>query len=243
MNAWVVLPTYNEAETVGRMIDDLVGLGIGLSVLVIDDDSPDGTGAIADECAAWHSSVHVVHRRGERGLGTAYMAGFREALGRGAEAVLTMDCDYSHDPRQAPAMLAALEQAPIVVGSRYVTGGLIAGWSWHRRVLSWSANLFVHTLFHIPASDCTSGFRAYRREVLARIPWALVRSTGYSFLVESLLWASRQEGSHVTEIPICFRDRHEGKSKLGWREAVHGTINLIGVWRRDAGKARGRRDG
>jgi dolichol-phosphate mannosyltransferase len=243
VKTWVVLPTYNEAGNLGRMIDDLVGLEAGLSVLVVDDDSPDGTGAIAEERTRRHASVRILHRRGERGLGTAYLAGFREALAGGAEAVLTMDCDYSHDPAQVPEMVAALEGADVVVGSRYAPGGRIVGWSWHRRVLSRSANRFVHALFHLPASDCTSGFRVYRRRVLELIPWDSVRSTGYSFLVESLLWASRQDGARIVEVPICFRDRDEGKSKLGWREAVHGAANLLRVWKRgaDAGGSNARR--
>jgi dolichol-phosphate mannosyltransferase len=233
VKAWVVLPTYNEAGNLGRLLGDLKRIE-GLRVLVVDDDSPDGTGRIADEQAAQNPAIQVLHRRGERGLGTAYLAGFREALTRDAAAVLTMDCDYSHDPSDVPRILSALADADLVVGSRYVTGGAIVGWSPHRRVLSRAANTFVHTLFHLPASDCTSGFRGYRRHVLEAIPWDEVRSTGYSFLVESLLWASRIPGARVAEIPICFRDRDEGKSKLGWREAVHGAANLLRVWRRGA---------
>jgi dolichol-phosphate mannosyltransferase len=240
LKVWVNLPTFNEAGNIGRMIDDLVSLPIGASVLVVDDDSPDGTGAIADERAQRHTTVHAMHRRGERGLGTAYLAGFREALARGAEAIVTMDCDYSHDPAQVPELVAALEGAHVVVGSRYVPGGRIVGWSWHRLVLSRSANRFVHALFQLPASDCTSGFRVYRRCVLEEIPWHLVKSTGYSFLVESLLWASRQQGRRIAEVPICFRDRDEGKSKLGWREAIHGAANLLRVWRRRADPGVGR---
>jgi dolichol-phosphate mannosyltransferase len=231
MNTWVVLPTYNEAGNLGRLLDDLARI-TALRVLVVDDDSPDGTGKIAEERAAASDSVRVLHRRGERGLGTAYLAGFHEALARGADSVLTMDCDYSHDPTQVPQILGALQNADLVIGSRYVAGGQIVGWSAHRRVLSRAANAFVHTLFHLPASDCTSGFRAYRRPVLEGIPWAEVRSTGYSFLVESLLWASRIPDVRVAEVPICFRDRDEGQSKLGWREAVHGAANLLRVWRR-----------
>jgi dolichol-phosphate mannosyltransferase len=213
------------------LLDDLARI-TSLTVLVVDDDSPDGTGKIADERAAASGRVRALHRHGERGLGTAYLAGFREALARGADAVLTMDCDYSHDPAQVPQLLGGLENADLVIGSRYIGGGEIVGWSPHRRVLSRAANSFVHTLFHLPASDCTSGFRAYRRHVLEGIPWPEVRSTGYSFLVESLLWASRIPGVRVVEVPICFRDRDEGQSKLGWREAVHGAANLLRVWRR-----------
>jgi dolichol-phosphate mannosyltransferase len=233
MNVWVVLPTYNEAGNLGRLLDALDRIE-GLHVLVVDDDSPDGTGRIADERASRSPRVHVHHRRGQRGLGTAYLTGFREALDRGADAVVTMDCDFSHDPAQLPEILSALEAADLVIGSRYVAGGEIVGWSGHRRVLSRAANTFVHTLFHLPASDCTSGFRGYRRRVLESIPWGEVRSTGYSFLVESLLWASRIPDARVVEVPICFRDRNEGKSKLGWREAVHGAGNLLRVWGRGA---------
>jgi len=233
MNTWVILPTYNEAGNLGRLLDDLARIP-ALRVLVVDDGSPDGTGKIADERAARSESVRVLHRRGARGLGTAYLAGFREALASGADAVLTMDCDYSHDPGQVPQIIIALESADLVIGSRYVRGGEIVGWSPHRRILSRAANTFVHALFSLPASDCTSGFRGYRRAVLEGIPWTEVRSTGYSFLVESLLWASRIPGVRVAEVPICFRDRDEGKSKLGWREAVHGAANLLRVWRRGA---------
>ncbi|HEY7513460.1 MAG TPA: polyprenol monophosphomannose synthase, partial [Vicinamibacteria bacterium] len=220
MNVWVVLPTYNEAGNLGRIVAALVALDAAPGILVVDDASPDGTGSLADRLSRRHPKVRVLHREGERGLGTAYLAGFREALSAGAEAVLTMDCDFSHDPGQVPALVAALREADVVVGSRYAPGGRIVGWGLHRRLLSRTANGFVHTLFHLPARDCTSGFRAYRRHVLEAIPWDLLRSTGYSFLVESLLWATRVPGVRVVEVPICFRDREEGRSKLGWREAV-----------------------
>ena len=235
LNVWVVLPTYNEAGNLGRLLGDLREVVPRLRVLVVDDDSPDGTGQIADDRAARDATVRVLHRRGERGLGTAYLAGFREALAQGADAVLTMDCDYSHDPRQVPVLVAALEGADLVIGSRYVPQGEIVGWSIHRRILSRAANAFVHALFRLPARDCTSGFRVYRRHALEGTPWAQVRSSGYSFLVESLLWVSRIPGIRVAEVPICFRDRNEGQSKLGWREAVHGAANLLRVWRRGTG--------
>lgn len=230
LNVWVVLPTYNESGNLARLLGALREVGPSLHVLVVDDDSPDGTGRIADEHAARDPALRVLHRRGERGLGTAYLAGFREALEHDADAVLTMDCDYSHDPAQVPDLVAALEEADLVIGSRYVPRGEIVGWSTHRRILSRAANGFVHVLFRLPAADCTSGFRAYGRRALEGVPWVRVRSTGYSFLVESLLWVSRLPGIRVIEVPICFRDRHEGRSKLGWREAVHGALNLLRVW-------------
>jgi dolichol-phosphate mannosyltransferase len=230
MPTWVVLPTYDEAANLRRMVEALLALEAGLSILVVDDDSPDGTGAVADELARAHAAVRVLHRT-ERGLGTAYLAGFRAALAGGAASVLTMDCDFSHEPEAVPSLIAGLAGADLVIGSRYVAGGRIEGWSLYRRLLSRAANGFVHALFHAPASDCTSGFRLYRASVVAGVPWERIRSTGYSFLVESLLWASRVGGARVREVPICFRDRRHGASKLGWREAVHGARNLLQLWR------------
>ena len=230
MSTWVILPTYNEAGNVTRMVDALTALGLGLRVLVVDDDSPDGTGAIADGLAARDANVQVVHRSGERGLGTAYLAGFREATRRGGERLITMDCDFSHDPATIPRLLAAAETADVVIGSRYVVGGRIQGWPPHRRLISKAANLFVHVFFHLTANDCTSGFRLYRKAVVEGIPWNRVRSTGYSFLVETLLWASGQDGARLAEVPICFRDRAHGKSKLGGREVVLGARNLLRLW-------------
>lgn len=229
MNVWIILPTYNEAANLPRLVEAILGLGADLNILVVDDDSPDQTGAIADALAARDSRVHVIHRK-ERGLGAAYLAGFREALGRGAEALLTMDCDFSHDPAMIPDLVKALDEADVVIGSRYVPGGRVEGWPVHRRALSRLANAFVHTLFHLPANDCTSGFRLYRKRIVLGVEWERVRSVGYSFLVESLYWASRQENTRVKELPICFRDRERGTSKLGWREAVHGARNLVRLW-------------
>lgn len=229
MNTWVVLPTYNESANLANMVAAISGLGADLDIIVVDDASPDGTGRIADGLAESNPRVHVIHRQ-ERGLGTAYLAGFHEALARGGEALLTMDCDFSHDPAVIPDLMRALQNADMVIGSRYVPGGSIEGWPRHRRVLSRSANLFVHALFDIPARDCTSGFRIYRKHLVLGIEWGRIRSTGYSFLVESLYWASRQDGARLSEVPICFRDREHGTSKLGWREALHGALNLIRLW-------------
>ena len=211
------------------MVEKIASLDANLRIVVVDDASPDGTGAIADELKAKDPRVHVIHRT-ERGLGTAYLAGFREAMARGGNALLTMDCDFSHDPAVIPDLMKALGSADLVIGSRYVPGGRVEGWPVHRKVLSRVANNFVHALFDIPAKDCTSGFRLYRKEVVQAIEWENVRSTGYSFLVESLYWASRQKGARLVEVPITFRDRTRGASKLGWREAVHGARNLIQLW-------------
>jgi len=232
MATWVILPTYDEAANLARMAQALAALDLGLRVVVVDDASPDGTGAIADALAARDPHLRVLHRNGKRGLGGAYLAGFREAIGQGAQALLTMDCDFSHDPGSVPRLIERLTEADVVIGSRYVREGRVEGWPPHRRLISKSANAFVHALFRLPAADCTSGFRLYRREVVEGIPWERVRSTGYSFLVETLFWAARQNGVRIAEVPICFRDRQRGASKLGWREAVYGARNLVRLWLR-----------
>jgi dolichol-phosphate mannosyltransferase len=234
---WIVLPTYNEAENVTKMIRAISSVDGDLQILVVDDNSPDGTGRLAQEVAHGSSQVHVIHRQGKRGLGTAILAGLRYAIESGAEAVLTMDCDFSHDPRVIPLIIERSSVADLVIGSRYVPGGRIENWPRRRKILSSSANSFVRMLFHMPAHDCTSGFRLYRRHVLENIPWAGVRSSGYSFVVETLYWAAHQEGVVVSEVPICFANRVHGESKMGFREIVSGMVNLLRLKTRLRGKS------
>ena len=226
-NICVVLPTLNEAENLPRMLEAIRALGADLQVLVVDDLSQDGTGQVAEGLAQLLGGIAVVHRTGRPGYGQALTEGFRWALDRGAQVLLTLDCDFSHDPADIPRLLAALEHADLVVGSRYTTGGAIRDWPRYRRLLSAAANGFVRTLFRLPSRDCTSGFRAYRRQVLEGIPWDRLHSPGYSFLVEVLYWASRGGGRRVAEVPICFTDRKWGKSKMGPREIVFGAANLL----------------
>lgn len=227
MQTWVVLPTYNEAENITRMLDAIVALGLGLKIVVVDDASPDGTGDIVAQRAQADAAIQVLQRRDERGLGTAYLAGFCHAIAAGASAALTMDCDFSHDPHAIPALLTALEGQDLVIGSRYVPGGRVENWPAHRKLLSASANRFVRALFQVPVSDCTSGFRLYRTVLLETIPWQRMHSTGYSFLVETLYWAAQQPDFRVREVPICFVDRTQGQSKMGLREALYGMRNLL----------------
>jgi dolichol-phosphate mannosyltransferase len=224
---WVVLPTFNEAENVTRMLRAINAVNGELQIVVVDDDSPDGTGWLVEEFAQDCSNVHVIHRQGERSLGTAYLAGFRHAIESGAQAILTMDCDFSHDPNVIPSFIEKIRSADLVIGSRYVPGGKIENWPMRRKLLSASANSFVRTLLGVPVHDCTSGFRLYRRHILENIPWHRVRSIGYSFLVETLYWATHQDGMAVSEVPICFTNRVLGESKLGLREAVQGMSNLL----------------
>jgi glycosyltransferase involved in cell wall biosynthesis len=223
----LVLPTLNEAENLPRLVAAVRAQAPALHVLVVDDASIDGTAALADGLADSDPAVRVLHRRGAPGYGEALTEGLRQALAGGAPAVLTMDCDFSHDPADLPRLIAGLEAAHVAIGSRYTPGGTIRDWSLSRRVLSATANGFVRALFRLPARDCTSGFRAYRREVLEGIPWARLHSAGYSFLVEVLYWSTQPAGRAVHEVPICFVDRRQGQSKMGLRQIVFGAANLL----------------
>lgn len=224
--ALLVLPTLNEAENLRRLVARIRELDVPVDILVVDDESTDGTGQHADELALRDAGIRVLHRTGRRGYGAALVGGFAIALGRDVSAVLTMDCDFSHDPADLPRLLAALAGADVVVGSRYTAGGRVADWPWHRRALSAAANAFVRLLFDLPARDCTSGFRIYRREALVGVPWERLNSTGYSFLVELLYWTTRS-GRRVREEPICFVDRKHGTSKMGLRQIFVGAADLL----------------
>ncbi len=225
--ACIVLPTLNEAENLGGVVGRLRAVAPEVEVLIVDDASADGTPAIADALARADPAVRVVHRGGKKGYGESLTEGFRAALDAGAAVVGSMDCDFSHDPGALPSLLAAIAEADLVIGSRYVTGGAIRNWGIYRTALSATANAFVRALFRLPVHDCTSGFRLYRREVLVAIPWGRLHSTGYSFLVEVLYWATRPPERRVREVPICYLDRARGKSKMGVRQIVSGAANLI----------------
>ncbi|HUG53238.1 MAG TPA: glycosyltransferase, partial [Vicinamibacteria bacterium] len=193
-----------------------------------DDESRDGTAEIAAGLARADPEVRVLHRRGKKGYGEALTEGFRVAMADGAEVLATMDCDFSHDPADLPRLLAALDDASAAIGSRYVEGGGIRDWPPHRRLLSGTANTFVRVLFALPARDCTSGFRAYRRSALEAVPWGRLHSAGYSFLVEVLFWVCCA-GHRCVEVPILFVDRKRGKSKMGLQQIVAGAANLLRV--------------
>lgn len=221
----VVIPTYNESENLPAIARALLALPISaLQLLVVDDNSPDGTGTIADELAAaanrtstpgW-PRMTVIHRTGKGGLGTAYVAGMRRALADGAEFVLQMDADFSHSPAYVPAMLGVMQAtgADVVVGSRYVPGGsLDAGWGAGRRLLSWFANLYSRAILGLRIRDMTAGFKLWRREALLDLNLEHVRSNGYSFQVE-MAYLSERRGFRIIEIPIHFEDRRIGQSKL-----------------------------
>ncbi len=210
-----VVPTYNERANLPRLIDALL-VHDGVRVIVVDDDSPDGTGAIADDLArARPDRVEVLHRTGPRGLGRSYVDGLRRALDSGADLICQMDADFSHDPSQLPSLMAAAAGADVdvVIGSRYVPGGAIVNWPIRRRLLSRFANFYIRAVTRLRPRDCTSGYRVWRREALAALPFDRLVSDGYSFLIE-VLFAAEEQGCRIVEAPITFVERREGESKL-----------------------------
>ena len=217
MQTLVIIPTYNEAENLAPLVENLFGLDIGLDVLVVDDHSPDGTGVVADDLAREDARVQVIHRPQKMGLGTAYTAGFALALDQRYESVITMDADFSHNPRYIPSLVELTEQNDLSIGSRYVPGGGVRLWGWHRRVLSRGANAFARTILGLEARDCTAGFRCYRAEVLRTVNPASIRADGYSYLIE-MLWRVQNAGFRVAETPIVFTDRRRGASKISRNE-------------------------
>jgi len=215
---FVILPTYNELENITQLVPELLALPCDLRVVIVDDNSPDGTGAAADRLAAEHRGrVEVIHRAGKLGLGTAYLAGFHRVCESGADWVLTMDADFSHHPRHIPDMLARSASADLVIGSRYVPGGGAVDSPLARRLLSRTANLVAHLALGLQARDVTAGFRLYRRAVLDSIPLDRIFSSGYSFLIE-MLFLVEQRGWRVVEAPILFHDRRLGASKISQTE-------------------------
>lgn len=209
----VIIPTYNEADNIDSILNRLTAAVPSADVLVVDDASPDGTGRLADAQAAVHDHIHVLHRAGKGGLGAAYLAGFDWALDAGYDVIVEMDADGSHAPEQLPRLLSAMDHADVAIGSRYVAGGTVVNWPWHRQVLSRGANLYARILLGSRVTDMTAGFRAYRADLLRAIDLAAVTSQGYCFQVD-LAWRSLQHGATVVEVPITFTEREIGASKM-----------------------------
>ena len=218
----VCLPTYNERENVERMVRALGELGV--SVLVIDDSSPDGTGELADRLARELSHVEVLHRERKEGLGPAYLAGFRRALADGTELILEMDCDFSHDPADVQRLIATASEADLVLGSRYIPGGSVGNWGLLRRAVSAGGSLYARLLLGVEVHDLTGGFKCYRRAVLETIDLGAISSKGYAFQIETTYRALRA-GFRVVEVPITFVDREQGGSKMSRR------IVLEAIWK------------
>jgi len=227
-DVWLILPTYDEAENIAaivaaaRAVLEQAAPGTH-RILVVDDGSPDGTGDIADAIAAEHDDVEVLHRTTREGLGPAYLAGFAYALDRGAQFVMEMDADFSHDPADLARLLAAMGDADLVLGSRYVAGGAVTDWGRIRRFVSRGGSWYARVVLGLAVRDLTGGFKCFRREVLEAIDLPTVRSRGYAFQVE-LTHRAVHAGFRVVELPIVFRDRELGHSKMSWRIAGEAAL-------------------
>ncbi|CAB4951795.1 unannotated protein [freshwater metagenome] len=224
----VIIPTYNERENLGLIVGRLRAAVPEAHVLVADDNSPDGTGAIADELAASDEHVRVLHRRGKEGLGAAYLAGFEWSLTEGYDVVVEMDADGSHQPEQLPRLLAALRDADLVLGSRWVPGGSVVNWPSSRKVLSRGGNLYTRVMLGVPLHDATGGFRAFRAQTLRTLDLTGVESKGYCFQVD-LAWRAVRAGLRVREVPIEFVERELGVSKMNQRIVVE-ALWRVTVW-------------
>jgi dolichol-phosphate mannosyltransferase len=213
----IIVPTYNERENIGLLVEGILALGTESRIIIVDDNSPDGTGELADELATQHSDLRVIHRPGKLGLGTAHIAGMKAALANGAAQIITMDADFSHHPRYIPDMLAALADFDVVIGSRYTRGGDTRYCTLPRKTLSRGANTFARMILGLDAGDATAGFRGYRRMVLESIVLDEIVSDGYSFLIE-MLYRCQRQGWRIGEVPIIFENRQRGASKISKTE-------------------------
>ena len=224
-DVWVVLPTYNEAENLERIAGAILGqLPESGTILIVDDNSPDGTGEIADGLAERDERVQVLHRPVKEGLGPAYLAGFEVALEGGAERIVEMDADFSHDPGYLPGLIAATDHADLAIGSRYVDGGGVRDWGPTRRFISRGGSAYARIALGLPIRDLTGGFKCFRREVLEAIDLETIEARGYAFQVETT-YRTIRAGFRVVEVPIVFRDRRAGSSKMS------GTIVAEAMWR------------
>ena len=224
----VVIPTYTERDNIQVLLPKLLEIRPDLRVIVVDDNSPDGTGAVVDEFARSHPGrIRVIHGQRKLGIGRAYLAGFRLALAEGADLIAQMDADLSHDPDDLPRLLARAESADLVLGSRYVPGGATVGWPWHRRAISRFGGIYARLVLGVPVADLTGGFKVYRRYTLEQIGLDAIRSDGYVFQIETTYRALR-DGRSVVEVPITFHERVAGQSKLSRRIVIEA---MVVVWR------------
>jgi dolichol-phosphate mannosyltransferase len=226
----VIIPTYDEAENLPKLVSALFSLPLDLRILVVDDNSPDGTGRLADELATEYQRILVIHRPDKLGLRSAYITGMQRALEGGADAIVQMDADFSHDPYLIPDMLRQIESCDMVLGSRYVPGGAVdVKWAAWRKGLSGFANFYARTILGMPQHDVTTGFRLWRRETLQGMPLEHIRSSGYIFLVEMAYLAYCLE-YRIGEVPIYFADRQSGKSKMSVGIQIEAAFRIWQVW-------------
>ena len=226
VRALVILPSYNEAENVLGLSQEILSADPDLEILVVDDNSPDGTGDLVENAGKDEPRIHLLRRPGKLGLGTAYLAGFRYGLDNGYDRILTMDCDGSHHPRHLPAVLEAAGTHDMVIGSRYVPGGGVVNWPWYRRALSSFANFYTRFLLRVPTHDNTAGFRCYSRAVLETVDPFQIRSSGYSFLYE-MVYRVHRAGFRIAEVPIVFEERRGGVSKIDSSEIYRAAWHVL----------------
>lgn len=225
MNAIVVIPTYNEIDNIERMIQAILGVLPEISILVVDDNSPDGTAKKIKELQSVNSNIHLLERAGKMGLGTAYCEGFQYALSKGFDYIFEMDADFSHDPKELPNFLEAIKDYDLVLGSRYIKGVNVVNWPLRRLLLSYFANLYTQVITGLPVKDATGGFKCFRAELLKKIDLTTINSNGYGFQIEMTyrLW---KKGARIKEIPIIFIDRMNGVSKMN-KSIIYEAIFLV----------------
>lgn len=223
MKTLIIIPTYNELDNLQPLITEIFSHVPQTDILIVDDNSPDGTGKLADTLSADNPRIHVMHREGKLGLGTAYIAGFKYAIAQQYDAAFEMDADFSHDPKYLPNFLEAIEDADLVIGSRYIAGGGTPNWSLLRRFISGGGNIYARFMLGLPIHDCTAGYRCYRRRVLEAIDLDTIQSQGYAFQIE-LVYRVRKHNFKIVETPIVFLDRRVGKSKMSRKIFLEGFI-------------------
>lgn len=226
MKTLLIIPTYNEFENLRPLLEEILSYVPETDVLIVDDNSPDGTGELADEIQNENPRIKVLHRPDKMGLGTAYIVGFKYAIEHGYDAAFEMDADFSHDPHYLPDFLQAIEHADLVIGSRYIPGGDTPNWSMLRRLISGGGNIFARLSLGIPVHDCTAGYRLYRRRLLESIDLNTMQSHGYAFQIE-MAYRTAQQGFKIVEIPIIFRDRRLGKSKMSRKIVIEGFAYVL----------------
>jgi len=223
--AIVVIPTYNECENIEKMIHRLIELYPNIHILVVDDNSPDGTGEYVENKSKEDDRIHVIHRAGKLGLGTAYVAGFKHVLEKGYDYIIQMDADFSHDPKEVGNLLKAIEENDLVIGSRYIQGVNVINWPMSRLLLSYFASIYTRVITGMPVMDATGGFKCFRSEVLKSINLDKVKSNGYSFQIE-MNFKTYKKNFRIKEIPIVFTDRVEGTSKMS-KKIVHEAVTMV----------------
>jgi dolichol-phosphate mannosyltransferase len=221
----IIIPTYNEMDNVSKIVPEILAQNEGFNVLIVDDNSPDGTAALVKEMQKSNSRIHIIERPSKQGLGTAYVAGFKYALAHGFDYIFEMDADFSHDPKALPLLFAKAEEYDLVIGSRYISGVNVINWPMSRLILSYSANLYTRLITGLPVRDATAGFKCYRRAVLESFDLDSIKSNGYSFQIETnfIAW---KKGFRICEVPIVFTDRREGVSKMS-KHIVHEAAWMV----------------